>query len=122
MQFTVTITGDTDMGSAITRPGNMNLPLYINELLERGWTHISVPFLTVERVRACYADWSRFFHDGMKEQFLQRDGGLDGYFPKGIETAKGYDEPDPKEFLTFAYDAFSLYPWGLLAHTLGKCL
>jgi hypothetical protein len=89
------------MGSAITRPGNMNLPLYINELLERGWTHISVPFLTVERVRACYADWSRFFHDGMKEQFLQRDGGLDGYFPKGIETAKGYDEPDPKEFFHF---------------------
>jgi isopenicillin N synthase-like dioxygenase len=37
----------------------------------------------------------------MKEQFLQGDGGLDGYFPKGTETAKGYDQPDPKEFFHF---------------------
>jgi len=77
---------------------------HVRELRERGWVRLSVPCLTAERIDACYAEWRRFFCQGPKEKFLPTGGGLDGYFPKDAETAKGFDCPDPKEFFHFYRD------------------
>lgn len=74
---------------------------YATQLLEHGSARLTAPCLTAERMQAFYAAWWRFFSQRDKHLFKASAGSLDGYFPKGAETAKGHDTPDAKEFFHF---------------------
>lgn len=76
-------------------------PRYISQLLERGWATLPVPSLTAGCIEACYEDWVRFFRSEDKHCFRTTSGRLDGYFPRGTETAEGFAQPDQKEFFHF---------------------
>jgi isopenicillin N synthase-like dioxygenase len=79
----------------------MRRPSYTTQFLEHGGTYVITPYLTAERMQAFYAAWRYFFSQPDKKLFKASVGSLDGYFPKGVESAKGYDTPDPKEFFHF---------------------
>ncbi len=54
-----------------------------------------------------YAEWSAFFASPLKHRYTFDPQVQAGYFPLQMETAKGYSQPDLKEF-------FHLYEWSAL--------
>mgnify|MGYP003325013236 CR=1 FL=1 len=56
-------------------------------------------------VDCVYREWESFFQSEKKHDYLFDPIKQDGYFPTGIENAKGYPIKDHKEFYHF-------YPWG----------
>jgi len=56
-------------------------------------------------VQKVYSEWSLFFANNIGQNYIFNSEKQDGYFPFGIENAKGVAANDLKEFYHF-------YPWG----------
>jgi isopenicillin N synthase-like dioxygenase len=85
-----------------------NAPTQFAESLhEIGFAVLSHPPISQSLIQETYAEWENFFNSEQKHCYTFDPKIQAGYFPFQSEQAKGYDQPDLKEF-------FHLYGWSEL--------
>ena len=78
---------------------------FTKSLKHTGFSVITNHPIEKSLINSIYEEWSSFFKNNKKFQYLFNKKNQDGYFPLGTENAKGTSIKDLKEF-------FHVYPWG----------
>ena len=100
------------MQVAKIRYNDIDAPAMFTESLQKtGFGVLADHPIHFDLVDRVYKEWETFFQSEKKHDYLFDPIKQDGYFPTGIENAKGYPIKDHKEFYHF-------YPWGRLPDTL----
>jgi isopenicillin N synthase-like dioxygenase len=71
---------------------------FAQSLRETGFAVITNHPIEMAEIQEVYTLWAEFFNSEIKKDYLYNPKTQDGYFPIGMETAKGYSIADIKEF------------------------
>jgi len=91
-----------------------NAPLtFTNSLHQTGFSVLTNHPINKSLIDEVYEEWDMFFSRSIKKNYLYNKSTQDGYFPFGLENAKGNPIKDLKEFYHF-------YPWGVFPKELSN--